>query len=218
MTKTGFIAILGRPNVGKSTLLNAMVGEKITIVSSKPQTTRNRITGILTEGENQFVFIDTPGMHTPRTKLGNYMVTAVDKTIGETDSAILVVEAEPYVHKTEHDIISKLKKMSIPSILVINKIDRSNPAKIAETITAFSAEHDFDAVVPVSALKGKGVRDVLDEASGFLSESPWFFPEDMITDQPERRLAAEIIREKILRLLKDEVPHGTAVVIEEFTS
>ncbi len=217
MTKTGFIAILGRPNVGKSTLLNAMVGEKITIVSSKPQTTRNRITGILTEGENQFVFIETPGMHTPRTKLGNYMVTAVDKTIGETDSAILVVEAEPYVHKTEHDIISKLKKMSIPSILVINKIDRSNPAKIAETITAFSAEHDFDAVVPVSALKGKGVRDVLDEASGFLSESPWFFPEDMITDQPERRLAAEIIREKILRLLKDEVPHGTAVVIEEFT-
>lgn len=155
MTKTGFIAILGRPNVGKSTLLNAMVGEKITIVSSKPQTTRNRITGILTEGENQFVFIDTPGMHTPRTKLGNYMVTAVDKTIGETDSAILVVEAEPYVHKTEHDIISKLKKMSIPSILVINKIDRSNPAKIAETITAFSAEHDFDAVVPFPLLKEK---------------------------------------------------------------
>ena len=202
MTKTGFIAILGRPNVGKSTLLNAMVGEKITIVSSKPQTTRNRITGILTEGENQFVFIDTPGMHTPRTKLGNYMVTAVDKTIGETDSAILVVEAEPYVHKTEHDIISKLKKMSIPSILVINKIDRSNPAKIAETITAFSAEHDFDAVVPVSALKGKGVRDVLDEASGFLSESPWFFPEDMITDQPERLIISDIVRENRQKKIK----------------
>ena len=154
-TKCAMITIAGRPNVGKSTLLNAMVGEKITIVSSKPQTTRNRITGILTEGENQFVFIDTPGMHTPRTKLGNYMVTAVDKTIGETDSAILVVEAEPYVHKTEHDIISKLKKMSIPSILVINKIDRSNPAKIAETITAFSAEHDLTPLCRFPLLKEK---------------------------------------------------------------
>lgn len=217
MTKTGFIAILGRPNVGKSTLLNAMVGEKITIVSSKPQTTRNRITGILTEDENQYVFIDTPGMHTPRTKLGNYMVGTVEKTMGETDAAILVVEAEPKIHRIEYDILEKLKKMSVPTILVINKIDRSDAAKIAQTIQLFSNEYQFDSVVPISALKEKGIREVIDEAGKFLVESPWFFPDDMITDQPERKLVAEIIREKILRLLKDEIPHGTAVTIEEFT-
>lgn len=217
MTKTGFIAILGRPNVGKSTLLNAMVGEKITIVSSKPQTTRNRITGILTEGENQYVFIDTPGMHTPRTKLGSYMVGTVDKTIGETDAAIVVVEAEPKIHRIEYDILEKLKRMSVPTILVINKTDRSDASKIAQTIQLFSDSYQFDSVVPISALKGKGVREVIDEAEKFLTESPWFFPDDIITDQPERKIVAEIIREKILRLLKDEIPHGTAVTIEEFT-
>lgn len=216
MTRTGFIAVLGRPNVGKSTLVNAMVGEKITIVSSKPQTTRNRITGILSRGEDQFVFIDTPGMHAPRTKLGKYMVGAVEHTIGQTDGAIVVVEPEPRVGDIERDILRRLSASGTPIILVINKTDRSNAVRIAETIAAYSEEFELDAVVPTSAVRGKGVDEVLGEAGKFLSEGPWFFPGDISTDQTERRLVSETIREKMLRLLSDEVPHGTAVVIEEF--
>ena len=204
MTRTGFIAVLGRPNVGKSTLVNAMVGEKITIVSSKPQTTRNRITGILSRGEDQFVFIDTPGMHAPRTKLGKYMVGAVDHTIGQTDGAIVVVEPEPRVGDIERDILRRLSASGTPIILVINKIDRSNAVRIAETIAAYSEEFELDAVVPTSAVRGKGVDEVLGEAEKFLSEGPWFFPGDIATDQTERRLVSETIREKMLRLLSDE--------------
>ena len=216
MTRTGFIAIVGRPNVGKSTLLNALLGEKVSIVSSKPQTTRNRITGILTQGEDQFVFLDTPGMLKPKNKLGDYMVKTISSAIGEVDAAILVVDAAKSVSDIEEGIIARFKKQETPGILAINKTDTVNATKVAECIMAYSALCDFEAVVPMAAVKNEGVSIIIDEASKLLHESGWFFPEDMLTDQPERLLAAEIIREKLLRTLNDEIPHGTAVVIEAF--
>ena len=216
MRKTAFIAIVGRPNVGKSTLLNALLGEKIAIISKKPQTTRNAITGILTEGEDQFVFLDTPGMHRPRTRLGDYMVKTVSHTIGGVDAAILVVEAGSKPGPTEEALITRFKQDGLAALLVINKIDRTNPGAVAETIQSFAALYDFESVIPVSAMKKDGTDIVLQETRAFLYESEWFFPEDAITDQPERQIAAEIIREKILRTLDDEIPHGTAVVIEAF--
>ncbi len=216
MKRTAFIAIVGRPNVGKSTLLNAILGEKVAIVSSKPQTTRNRITGILTEGEDQFVFLDTPGIHNPRTKLGDYMVKSAETSIGDCDAAILIADSDKPAGNVEIAVIERIKKEKIPAILVLNKIDQSDPVKLAETITNYASLHDFDAVVPTSALKGKGVADVLDEAKAFLREEEWYFSGDEITDQTERRYAAEVIREKMLRLLSKEIPHGTAVVVEEF--
>lgn len=216
MRKTAFIAIVGRPNVGKSTLLNALLGEKIAIISKKPQTTRNAITGILTEGEDQFVFLDTPGMHRPRTRLGDFMVKTVSHTIGGVDAAILVVEAGSKPGPTEESLITRFKQDGLPALLVINKIDRTNPGAIAETIQSFAPLYDFASVIPVSAMKKDGTDIVLTEAREFLYESEWFFPEDAITDQPERQIAAEIIREKLLRTLDDEIPHGTAVVIEAF--
>ena len=217
MKKTAFIAIVGRPNVGKSTLLNAIVGEKVAIVSKKPQTTRNRITGIHTVGENQFVFLDTPGMHKPRTKLGDFMVKTAGDTLGEADAAILVVEPRAAVGDIEANIISQIKAKGIGAILAINKTDSVNAEVIAKTIKAYAEMHDFDAVVPMSAKHNKGVDTVLSECEQYLSESIWFFPDDIVTDQPERQIASEIIREKILRVLEDEIPHGTAVIIEEFT-
>ena len=216
MTKTGFIAIVGRPNVGKSTLLNHILGEKIAIVSKRPQTTRNRITGIHTVGENQFVFLDTPGLHKPRTKLGDYMVKSTDSAMGEADAAILVVEPRESVGDIEATVIERLKSRKIGAILAINKIDTVTPLNVAKTIEAYSAVFDFDAVVPMMAKSGKNVDIVLSECERYLSDSPWFFPDDIVTDQPERQIAAEIIREKILRLLSEEIPHGTAVVIEAF--
>ena len=216
MKRTAFIAIVGRPNVGKSTLLNAILGEKVAIVSKKPQTTRNRITGIHTVGEDQYVFLDTPGMHRPRTKLGNFMVNETGTTLGEADAAILVVEARESVGDIEAQMIEQLKAKGIPAILVINKIDAVSPANIARTIAAYAESYDFDAVVPAAAKNGKGVDTVLMECERYLTESIWFFPDDIVTDQTERQLAAEIIREKLLRILEDEIPHGTAVTIEEF--
>lgn len=216
MTKTGFIAIVGRPNVGKSTLLNSLLGEKVAIVSKKPQTTRNRITGILTEGENQFVFMDTPGMLNPKNKLGDFMVRTITNTIGDVDAAILVADAAKPVSDIERSILDRLTKQKTPVILAINKTDAVNGSKVAECIIAYSSLCDFAAVVPISAIKNEGVRAVVDEASRLLHEGDWFFPSDMITDQPERVIAAEIIREKLLRTLNDEIPHGTAVVIEGF--
>ena len=217
MKKTAFIAIVGRPNVGKSTLLNAIIGEKVAIVSKKPQTTRNRITGIHTVDENQFVFLDTPGMHKPRTKLGDFMVKTAGDTLGEADAAILVVEPRGAVGDIEENIIQHIKSRQMGAVLVINKIDSVNAGNVAKTIQAYSEIHDFDAVVPIAAKHNKGVNIVLEECEKYLDESIWFFPEDIITDQPERQIAAEIIREKLLRVLEDEIPHGTAVVIEDFT-
>jgi len=215
-TRTAFIAIVGRPNVGKSTLMNAILGEKIAIVSSKPQTTRNRITGILSEGGDQFVFMDTPGIHKPKNKLGSYMMKSVSSALGGADAVIMIAEAGYPAGETEKRIIENLKKSQLPAILVLNKIDLVNREKLAQTIAEYAALHDFDAVVPTCAEKKKNVEIVLEEARKYLHESDWFFPSDIATDQPERQIAAEVIREKILRTLSEEIPHGTAVVIEEF--
>ncbi len=216
MTKTAFITIVGRPNVGKSTLMNALLGEKVAIVSSKPQTTRNRIMGILTKDENQFVFLDTPGIHKPKNKLGSYMMKSVRSSLGNADAVILIAEAGKAPGETERNVIEQVKKDELPAMLVLNKIDLCNREQIAETIAKYAELYDFDAFVPVSAMKGKNVEDVLQEAEKFLYEGDWFFEEDMLTDQPEKQIASEIIREKLLRTLSEEIPHGTAVVIEEF--
>ncbi|MDD6981418.1 MAG: GTPase Era [Clostridia bacterium] len=217
MSRTAFIAIVGRPNVGKSTLLNHILGEKVAIVSKRPQTTRNRITGIHTVGEDQYVFLDTPGVHRPRTKLGDYMVKAASDTLGGADAALLVVEPRGAVGDIEGEILEKIKRAGIGAILVVNKTDSVTAENVAKTIAAYSAAFDFDAVVPTVAKSGKNVDVLLSECERYLTESAWFFPEEMITDQTERQIAAEIIREKLLKTLSDEVPHGVAVSIEEFT-
>ena len=216
MKRTAFIAIVGRPNVGKSTLLNAILGEKIAIVSSKPQTTRNRITGIYTNGDDQYVFLDTPGIHAPKNSLGEYMVKTADTSMRDADAVVLVVDVTKEITSVEENVIAYLKKSGIPSILALNKIDTCDREALAATITKYAEKHDFDAFIPMSAKKNKNVDDLMKECSKFLCESEWFFPEDMVTDQPERQIVAEIIREKILRTLNKEIPHGTAVVIEEF--
>ena len=217
MKKTGFIAIVGRPNVGKSTLLNAILGEKVAIVSNKPQTTRNRIVGIYTKGDDQFVFIDTPGIFSPRNALGDYMVNSANTTMQDADAVVLVVEAGRPAGDVEKKVIEYLETADVPAVLAINKVDLSDATKVAETIKEYAAAHDFEGIVPICAKKGDQVDAVLSECSKFLSESEWFFPDDVVTDQPERQIAAEIVREKLLRALDKEVPHGIAVVIEEFT-
>jgi GTP-binding protein Era len=216
MKRTVFISIVGRPNVGKSTIMNRILGEKIAIVSNKPQTTRNCIRGILTEGEDQFVFFDTPGIHRPQNRLGDYMVTAAKSGMQQGDVVMLVVDVNKPVSKTELEIIEYLKREGVPSVLVLNKIDTVRREMIAEKIAAYASKHEFDAVIPVSAKSGKHVDEVMDELSKFLHESEWFFPEDAATDQPMRQYVSEIIREKLLRALDREVPHGIAVVIEEY--
>ena len=216
MTRSGYIAIVGRPNVGKSTLLNYILGEKVAIVSAKPQTTRNRIVGILTRGEAQYVFVDTPGMHKPQSALGDFMMEAAKSSMVEADAVLLMVDPGKPVSAVEQNVITYLKQSGVPAVLVLNKTDLYNASQIAECIKAYAALHDFTAVVPISAKNGKLVDELLGECEKLLSESPWFFPEDMITDQPERQMAAEIIREKLLRTLNKEVPHGVAVVIEDF--
>ena len=217
MKRTAFIAIVGRPNVGKSTLLNAILGEKVAIVSSKPQTTRNRILGIETRGEDQYVFMDTPGIHRPKNSLGEFMVKTADSSMRDADAVVLVIDPGKAISPVEENVIFYLKASGIPGILVLNKIDLYRREVLAQTIATYAAKHDFAAVVPISARSGKNVDEVMQECSAFLAESEWFFPEDMITDQPERQIAAEVIREKVLRALDEEVPHGVAVVIEEFT-
>ena len=216
MKQTGFIAIVGRPNVGKSTLLNAILGEKVAIVSSKPQTTRNKIVGIHTVGDKQYVFLDTPGMHEPKNTLGDYMVKEADTTMRDADAVILVVDVEKAPGKIENNVIEYLKKSGTPAILAVNKIDLTNREEIAECLAAYNEKHSFHAFVPISARNGKNVKELLEECDPFLSESDFFFPDDIVTDQTERQIAAEIVREKILRSTNKEIPHGTAVVIEEF--
>ena len=216
MKKAGYIAIVGRPNVGKSTLLNALLGEKVAIVSAKPQTTRNRILGILTEGETQFIFVDTPGIHRPQNRLGDYMVEAAKSSMLEADVVVLMADVSRPISSVEENVITYLKQSGTPCVLALNKTDLVDAPQVAEAIKAYAEKHDFQAVVPTCAKNGKLVSAVLSECEKLLEESEWFFPEDMMTDQPERQMAAEIIREKLLRTLNKEVPHGVAVVIEEF--
>lgn len=215
--KTAFITISGKPNVGKSTLLNALLGEKVAIVSKKPQTTRTRITGILTKGETQYVFTDTPGLHKPKNLLGKYMMTVAGNATVDADIIFFVIDiSSGPVSENELDTLRKITKTNPNVFLIINKVDKTNKAILAKTIANLSEEMEFKAVIPISALTGEGVEIILEEVEPLLVESPHFFPDDIYTDQPERQIISEIIREKILRLLEDEIPHGVAVVIEEF--
>ena len=216
-TKTAMITIAGRPNVGKSTLTNYLVGEKIAIVSNKPQTTRNRICGIVTRGDTQFVFVDTPGYHRARTKLGDYMVNAVRESIADVDATILVVEPIPAIGPQEEGLLEKIRNTRCPAILAINKIDTVEKDKLLEVIAVYSEACDFDAIIPISAKTGDGVEQLLEQCNEYAIESPFLFDEDLTTDQPERQVMAEIIREKLLWNLEREIPHGTAVEITRFT-
>ena len=216
-TKTAMITIAGRPNVGKSTLTNYLVGEKIAIVSNKPQTTRNRICGIVTREDTQFVFVDTPGYHRARTKLGDYMVNTVRESIADVDATILVVEPIASVGNQESDLIEKIKASKCPAILAINQIDTVEKESLLEVIAAYSQTGAFDAIIPISAKTGDGVEDLLKTCEKYAQESPFLFDEDLTTDQPERQVMAEIIREKILWNLDKEIPHGTAIEITRFS-
>ena len=215
--KSAMITIAGRPNVGKSTLTNAIVGEKITIVSHKPQTTRNRICAIVNRKDCQLVFVDTPGFHKPRTKLGDYMVNVVKSSIADVDAVILMVEPIANVGIQEKELIAQIKAADVPCILVINKIDTVEKESLLSVIAAYQDEMDFEAVIPVSAKWHDGVAELLSECEKFAVEGPLFFPEDMVTDQPEKQVMAEIIREKLLWNLEREIPHGTAVEITKFS-
>ena len=216
-TKTAMITIAGRPNVGKSTLTNFLVGEKIAIVSNKPQTTRNRICGIVTKGDIQYVFVDTPGFHKPRTKLGDYMVNVTRDSIADVDMTVLMVEPIASIGQQEQALIEQLKCSNCPVVLVINKIDTVEKDSLLEVIAAYSQAADFKAIIPVSAKTGDGVDALLAECEKYAIESPFLFPEDLTTDQPEKQVMAEIIREKLLWTLEREVPHGTAVEITKFS-
>ena len=216
-TKTAMITIAGRPNVGKTTLTNYLVGEKIAIVSNKPQTTRNRICGIVTREDTQFVFVDTPGFHRPRTKLGDYMINVTKSSIADVDLTILVVEPIPSIGPQEGGLIEQLKAKKCPIVLAINKIDTVEKDILLEVISVYSQAAEFAAIIPISAKTGDGVDALLAECRKFAVESPFLFPEDITTDQPERQVMAEIIREKILWCLDREIPHGTAVKITKFS-
>ena len=217
--RSAFITIVGIPNVGKSSVLNRILGHKIAIVSSKPQTTRTRITGILTKGDDQLVFIDTPGLHKPKTELGEYMVKAINESVPNGDVAVLVVDSKDEVKKGELSLIEKLKRSDMPAILALNKIDtlKNKKEELMDAILRYSELYHFDAVVPISAETGEGFEALLDELKKHCVEGGHFFDDDAITDQPEKVIVSEIIREKILRLCDKEIPHGTAVVVESLT-
>ena len=216
-TKTAMITIAGRPNVGKSTLTNYLVGEKIAIVSNKPQTTRNRICGIVTQGNTQFVFVDTPGYHRARTKLGDYMVNVAQESIADVDLTILVVEPIASIGPQEEGLIQKIQSSKCPAVLAINKIDTVEKDKLLEVISVYSQAASFESIIPISAKTGDGVDELLKVCNQYAIESPFLFPDDITTDQPERQVMAEIIREKLLWCLDREVPHGTAVEITTFS-
>ena len=215
--KSGIITICGRPNVGKSTLTNAFVGEKVAIVTNKPQTTRNRICGIRTLGESQFVFVDTPGLHKARTRLGDYMVDVVKQSVSDVDAVLLVVEPIANIGEPERQLMERMKALGCPAVLAINKADTlEQKEKLLEVMELYSQACDFDAVVPISAKTGQGVEELLDVLDKYLPEGPQLFPDDMTSDQPERQMMAEILREKLLLCLDKEIPHGTAVEITRF--
>ena len=216
-TKTAMITIAGRPNVGKSTLTNFLVGEKIAIVSNKPQTTRNRICGIVTRDDIQFVFVDTPGFHKPRTKLGDYMVGVTRDSIADVDATIVVVEPIASVGVQEEALLKQLSEKKCPVVLAINKIDTVEKESLLEVISVYSQAFSFAAIIPISAKTGDGVDALLEHCESYAQDGPFLFPEDYTTDQPERQVMAEIIREKLLWCLDREVPHGTAVEITKFS-
>ena len=217
ISKTAMITICGRPNVGKSTLTNALAGEKIAIVSNKPQTTRNRITAVCQRGETQFVFLDTPGFHKPRTRLGDYMVNVVRQSVADVDAVVLVVEPVASIGPQERELIASIKAADCPAVLAINKLDTVEPEKLLAVIALYSEAYAFNAIVPISAKTGDGVEELLKELDKFAVESPALFPEGVTTDQPEKQVCAELIREKLLLNLEREVPHGTAVEITRFS-
>ena len=216
MTKTAFISIVGCPNVGKSSLLNRMLGQKVAIVSNKPQTTRTKIMGVLTNGDTQLVFTDTPGFHKPKNKLGEKMIKAVGDSISGVDAVLFVVEPEGELRAAEKELIERFKREKLPVVLAINKVDTvAEKEKLMAKILEMSSLYNFEAVVPVSAIKGTNMDELVSELEKLAEESVFFFPEDTLTDQPERILAGEIIREKLLRSLDKEIPHGIAVSIEK---
>ena len=215
--KSGMIALVGRPNVGKSTLTNALVGEKIAIVSNKPQTTRNRICAILNRGETQFVFVDTPGLHRARTKLGEYMVGVVKQSVADVDAVCLLVEPIPNIGAPEAELIGRIRTLGVPAVLIINKMDTVKKEDLLAVIQTYAQALDWTAVVPMSAKNGEGLEELLAVLEELVPEGPQLFPEDMVTDQPERQVMAEILREKLLLCLDKEIPHGTAVEITRFT-
>ena len=215
--KTAMITVCGRPNVGKSSLTNALVGEKVAIVSSKPQTTRNRICGILTRGESQFVFLDTPGLHRSANRLGDYMVDVVKKSVADVDAVLLLVEPIPNVGGPERELIERVKALNAPCILIINKIDTVEKGTLLTVMDAYRKVHDFTAILLISAKRQEGLEELLDLLEGFLPEGPPLFPRDAVTDQPERQICGEILREKLLYCLDKEVPHGTAVEVTKFS-
>ncbi len=212
--KSGFVSIVGRPNVGKSTLMNLIAGQKIAITSKKPQTTRNRIRGIYTEERGQIVFVDTPGIISPKNKLGEYMLSSAQRTVNDVDLIFYIIEPSEYIGKTERHIIDVVSDADVPVFLLINKIDKIPNDKILTIIDAFKNEADFAEIIPISALKKKNIDDLMDSAFKYLPEGPFLFDGDMVTDQPERAICAELIREKALRVLEEEVPHGIAVAID----
>ncbi len=215
--RSGIITIVGRPNAGKSTLLNAIAGEKIAIVTNKPQTTRNRICAIISREDTQLVFMDTPGFHSPRSRLGDYMVKVIKESISGVDAIVLVVEPIANIGKQEAELIERIKTSKIPALLVINKIDTVAKEELLLVIQTYSEAYKFDEIIPISAKKGDGVEHLVSVLLRYAAEGPQLYPEDMVTDQPEKQVCAEIVREKLLMCLDKEVPHGTAVEVTKFT-
>lgn len=213
--KSGFVSIIGRPNVGKSTLLNYVVGQKIAIMSDKPQTTRNKIQGVYTSNEAQIIFIDTPGIHKPKHKLGDFMMKVAQNTLGEVDLILYVVDAAEAFGPGEEFIIERLKTASTPVFLVINKIDKISPDDLLGVIETYRTKHDFKEVIPISALQGNNVPALMEQITEYLEEGPQYYPSDQVTDHPERFVVAELIREKVLHLTREEIPHSVAVNVEQ---
>ena len=217
ITKTAMITICGRPNVGKSTLTNTLAGQKLAIVSAKPQTTRNRITAVVNRGETQLVIMDTPGFHRPRTKLGDYMVNVVKESIPDVELVVLLVEPIANIGEQETALIENIRAAGCPAILVINKIDTVEKDALLEVMSTYGAVFDWDAILPISAMRKDGTEELLREMEKYAVPGPAYFPEDVDTDQPDRQVCAELVREKLLRCLDKEVPHGTAVEVTRFT-